>query len=504
VGSGYTYGPSTTAPSAAGDYTAGASYGGDVNHTSSQDSEDYTIFQAPSVTMVSVADATYDGLPHGGTATVTGAGGLSVSLVVTYTGRSGTTYGPSTTAPSAAGDYTAGASYGGDVNHTASQDSQDYTIARAPLTITAEDKTQQYSDPQPTLTWKYSGFVNGEGPGVLTGTTTCTTTATVSAAGNITSPAGDYPITCSGQTGANYDVKYVAGTLKVTREDATIEYTGDTLVTLGSAASTTSVELAAAIREAADGTLGDKLGTTSLAFTIYRSSDVTLSSPVASCTAAVTATGSGAGAGSCTVSLGEGNYLVKIQLVTNGYYAAPVVDAATTVVTPGTGSTTGGGWLSAPTLNTRSNFGFTAKYLKRGDIQGNSLYIYRRTVVANTVANPSGGYLPAGEYNWIVKSNAMGALTEKCSTTTPKVCTATFTGQANVTAENLTTGSAFSFGGNYQFQVDVTDNGEPGSSNTRTPDTYAIRVWNTGGTYYQLGDPRAQVPIEGGNIQVRP
>ena len=324
------------------------------------------------------------------------------------------------------------------------------------------------------------------------------------AAGNITSPAGDYPITCSGQSGANYDVKYVAGTFTVTREDATMEYTGDTLVTLPSGASTTSVNLAAAIREAADGTLGDKLNTTSIAFTVYKSSDATLSTPVATCTAAVTQTGSGTGAASCAVNLAEDNYVIKIQLVTNGYYAAPTEDAAATVVTPGTGRTTGGGWLTEPTLKTRSNFGFTVKYLKNGNIQGNSLYIYRQTVAANNVANPSGGYLPAGDYNWIIKSNAMSALTETCSTTTPKVCTATFTGKANITAVNRDTGATFSLGGNYQFQVDVTDNGEPGSSNTPAPDTYAIRVWNAAGTYYQLGSPKAQLKIDGGNIQVRP
>jgi hypothetical protein len=501
---GTTYGPSTTPPTNVGAYTASASYGGDGNHTGSNGSADYAIAKAASVTKVTVADATYDGNPHGGTAKVTGAGGLDQSLVVTYTGRAGTTYGPSTTPPTNAGAYTASASYAGDANHTNSSDSADYSIAKAPLTITAESKAQQYSDPRPALTWKYSGFVNSEGPGVLTGMTTCTTTATVNAAGNITSPAGDYPITCSGQTGANYEVKYVAGTLTVTKEDAQIEYTGDTLVTLGSTSSTTSVNLAAAIREAADGTLGDKLGTTSLAFTLYKSSDATLSSPVAGCTAAVTATGTGAGAGSCTVSVGEENYVVKIQLVINRYYTAPVEDAATTVVTPGTGRTTGGGWLTEPTLKTRSNFGFTVKYLKNGNLQGNSLYIYRRTVGANTVANPSGGYLPAGEYNWIVKSNAMSALTQKCSTTTPKVCTSTFTGKANITAVNRDSGAAFSLGGNHQFQVDVTDNGEPGSSNTPAPDTYALRVWNAGGTYYQLGAPNAQLKIEGGNIQVRP
>jgi hypothetical protein len=175
-----------------------------------------------------------------------------------------------------------------------------------------------------------------------------------------------------------------------------------------------------------------------------------------------------------------------------------------TVVAPGTGRTTGGGWLTEPRLKTRSNFGFTVKYLPKGNIQGNSLFIYRQSVAANSVANPSGGYLPAGEYNWIVKSNAMSALTQKCSTATPKVCTATFTGKANITAVNRHTGAAFGLGGNSQFQVDVTDNGEPGSSSASAPDSYAIRVWNTTGTIYQLGGAAAQLELEGGNIQVRP
>ena len=111
--------------------------------------------------------------------------------------------------------------------------------------------------------------------------------------------------------------------------------------------------------------------------------------------------------------------------------------------------------------------------------------------------------MPAGEYNWIVKSNAMTGLTQKCTTTTPKVCTATFTGKSNITAVNRATGVAYSLGGNRQFQVDVTDKREPGSSST-TPDTYAIRVWDGDGTYYQYGTPAAQKALEGGNIQVRP
>jgi hypothetical protein len=41
--------------------------------------------------------------------------------------------------------------------------------------------------------------------------------------------------------------------------------------------------------------------------------------------------------------------------------------------------------LAGPTLNTRSNSGFTVKYLKNGNIQGNNIYICRQTVAANSV-----------------------------------------------------------------------------------------------------------------------
>jgi len=83
------------------------------------------------------------------------------------------------------------------------------TINPAPLTITAQDATKVLNSPNPSFTASYSGFVLGEGPAVLSGTLTCTTTALLN------SPIGSYPITCSGQTSTNYAITYVAGTLHV-------------------------------------------------------------------------------------------------------------------------------------------------------------------------------------------------------------------------------------------------------------------------------------------------
>src|SRR5207245_11699043 len=42
-------------------------------------------------------------------------------------------------------------------------------VNKAPLTVTANDKTKTYGDPDPGFDVSYSGFVNGDGPGVLGG-----------------------------------------------------------------------------------------------------------------------------------------------------------------------------------------------------------------------------------------------------------------------------------------------------------------------------------------------
>jgi len=247
------------------------------------------------------------------------------------------------------------------------------------------------------------------------------------------------------------------------------------------------------------------------------------------CTATITA-GATAGTGnaSCqvtSVAIDDNPYRVDVTLVPNGYYQAPMESEALVVQTSGTGFVTGGGWLNEPNLGSRSNYGFTVKWLKNGNLQGNSLYIYRKLVAANTVANPSspGTYLPAGQYNWQVKSNswAGGGLNSACNSTNSKMCTATFSGKANIQAINRTTGVSYSLGGNYMYQVDIDDWSEPGSSPGVGPDKYAIRVWDpVTGTYYQLGSPRTwnvaslwdttysgygtRRDINGGNNQVHP
>ncbi len=91
----------------------------------------FQIAKGVSTTTVTVLNATFDGQVHGGTAVVAGSGGLNQTLSLSYTGRNGTSYGPSTTAPTNAGDYTASANFSGDDNHNGSSDSKDFSIAKA-------------------------------------------------------------------------------------------------------------------------------------------------------------------------------------------------------------------------------------------------------------------------------------------------------------------------------------------------------------------------------------
>jgi CSLREA domain-containing protein len=110
--------------------------GGDSNYNAAIVSRSFNIAKAATTTTVTANDATFDGQPHGGTASVTGAAGLNQSLTVSYQGRNATVYGPSNTAPTNIGDYTASASFAGDTNYAGSNGSKNFQITKGSQTIT--------------------------------------------------------------------------------------------------------------------------------------------------------------------------------------------------------------------------------------------------------------------------------------------------------------------------------------------------------------------------------
>lgn len=87
------------------------------------------------------------------------------------------------------------------------------TVNKAPLTITAENKTMKQGDPLPEFTFRYDGFMRWDGPEVLTKKPVATTNATSQ------SSLGTYPIYVSGAEATNYNISYKTGVLTITQAD---------------------------------------------------------------------------------------------------------------------------------------------------------------------------------------------------------------------------------------------------------------------------------------------
>ena len=111
---------------------------------------------------------------------------------------------------------------------------QDFTIGKAPLSVTAKAKTITYGDAPVNDGVTYSGFVNSENESVLSGTLAYTYSYTQY--GNV----GSYTITPSGLTADNYEITFATGTLTVQQKALTITANDQSITYGGSISSTTS------------------------------------------------------------------------------------------------------------------------------------------------------------------------------------------------------------------------------------------------------------------------
>ena len=87
--------------------------------------------------------------------------------------------------------------------------SKTFTIAKAPLTISADSYDIFEGDKIPVFTIKYDGFVNNETEAVLTAKPIVSCNATA------TSKAGDYTISVGGSKAANYNITHKSGKLTI-------------------------------------------------------------------------------------------------------------------------------------------------------------------------------------------------------------------------------------------------------------------------------------------------
>jgi hypothetical protein len=177
-------------------FTGAANYN-DVGVTTITDS----IAKANAVVVVTPytsATTTYDGSAHTAAGSATGVGGVNLKgdLDLSHTTH--------TNAGAYASDYWTFTDPTGNYLNASSSVSD--SIKQAALIITANDATKLLGEANPAFTVRYSGFVNGEGPGVLGGTLSFNVTATSSTT---------YAITPLGLTAGNYSIKFVSGTLTV-------------------------------------------------------------------------------------------------------------------------------------------------------------------------------------------------------------------------------------------------------------------------------------------------
>ncbi|MBQ2620532.1 MAG: hypothetical protein IJF84_04275 [Thermoguttaceae bacterium] len=192
-----------------GEYTITASSASDNNYDFVYETGTLNVGQK----VVIVAFDNYQGLVYNGqertiTATVSGTvnnDNAGLSLTYNKTVKN-------------ADSYTATASISNTNYILTGTASQNFSIGKATLTATADDKTITYGDAAPSYTVMYSGFVNGEYAAVID--TTATATSSYAQFDNV----GEYTITASGASDNNYDFVYQSGTLTVDQKTVTVSF----------------------------------------------------------------------------------------------------------------------------------------------------------------------------------------------------------------------------------------------------------------------------------------
>ena len=361
------------------------------------------------------------------------------------------------------------------------------TVNKAPLVISADAVTTQYSDPLPQLAASFEGLVLGETPAVLSGTLLLQTTATKD------SGPGTYPISIGDLTSLNYSITFVAGTLTVTPEDAVVGFIAPLTVAASPVTGSATVTLASLIKEApeSNGGSGPSLGDirkATLTF-INRATGQTL------CTAPIgliTPSDSSTGIATCTFTASAGTYIVESRV--GGWYTrdSAADDVSLSVLRANDDFVTGGGYTQltaaagnyAADANSRADFNLNPQYDKSGNVKGSLSLTFHRTengsvhtyqISASSIASLAIVRTTAGGIAWITGPASLSDVTVSKSPV--------------IIDSNATVFASF------------VDNGEPG-----TNDTLALTLLTkNGGLLFSSkwnGSRTIDQTIDGGNINV--
>ncbi|WP_345949992.1 MBG domain-containing protein [Mucilaginibacter sp. PAMB04274] len=133
------------------------------------------------------------------------------------------------TAQSGAGNYDISVSGAASNSYDIVYTKGTLTINKAPLTITADNKTRTYGASNPAFTVSYSGFVNSDTQASLSAQPVLGTAA------NATSGVGAYDITASGAASNNYSIVYNKGVLTIAPANRSIAFNRPLQATYGDA-----------------------------------------------------------------------------------------------------------------------------------------------------------------------------------------------------------------------------------------------------------------------------
>jgi hypothetical protein len=135
---------------------------------------------------------------------------LTATVVGEVAGGAAINYSLSTTAGkfSDVGDYPIVVTLDSNPNYNVTKTNGTLTINKATLTVTADNKSKYFADPDPAFTFQYSGFKGSDGPTDIDVAPTC-------GVSGLHDAVGTYAIVCSGGSDNNYTFSYANGTLTV-------------------------------------------------------------------------------------------------------------------------------------------------------------------------------------------------------------------------------------------------------------------------------------------------
>jgi len=390
-------------------------------------------------------------------------------------------YSLSTTAETCSnvGDYDIAVNLGANPNYNVTTTDATLTIGKKAASVTANNLTKSYGDPNRPLTATVVGEVCSD----LIDYSLSTTAETLS-------PVGTYPIVVTLGSNPNYTVTKKDGTLTILPRAATPTYTSFGWYSTKSPTDKTfSVLLSATVVAT-----GGDIRTATVKF---------MEGSTTLCTGAVGLVTEGdltTGVASCywngslkDISTAE---MHEVTVVVGGNYTGATDPTPVTISPAGIANfITGGGYLlltnsggtTPGEYGSKLNFGFTVKYNKSGsNPQGKITTILRA----------------ADGKHYQIKSTSITSLVVKPVNLTKKTTgTGLFT--AKCVLKDLSTG--LDVPGQYTMKLYMEDNGEPGGAKWGDDQLYLVIFNSAGGIWFSsnwTGTTTALQNIQNGNLQV--